>query len=218
MLFFKPLLVVGVLFSTTLAAPIISAEIEEVQARDYDLEREYAARSWSSEELMAARDLSESVQELLTRDEDYADFLFARTKKLVEVANKLRNGLKTKPGEAVFWSGNTPRPGGPPLSAGDAAEKFAKDKGKSTLGMKLKQEGIKMPDYKPGDPNRSEQLWRIASKSFARKANGPVNAFLGKEVNKNGIYKKDEKPILMKSKSVTKLTEHTHGKAPQVVK
>jgi hypothetical protein len=218
MYFLKSLVVAGFLLSATLAAPLRPAEVHNLRASARDIEPDYASRSGLTEEYIPARDLSEDLGQLTTRDEEYTDFLVARNK-LLNIAKQIKNGLKTKPGEAVFWSGNTPRPGKKPLSAGKEAKKFAKDNGKSTLQMKLKDEKIKIPPYNPKDPkDRSGQLWRMASKRFASKASGTINAFLGQNVNKNGIYKKEEKPILMKKPTVTKLIENIHGKPPQIAK
>jgi hypothetical protein len=205
--FLKPILVAGFLFSTTLAAPLLPVEAHELEAREYDIDLDHAARGWSVEEAIAARELSEHLDELMDREEEYLDFLVARNKWL-EAAKKIRTGLKTKSGEAVFWSGNTPRPGQKPISAGTIAKKFAESKGKSTLQMKLNQEGIKIPPINRKDPNnRSEQLWRMASKRYASKANGPVNAFVGQNLNPNGVYSKYEKPRLLKNPAVSKLIE-----------
>jgi hypothetical protein len=216
--FLKSLLVAGFLLSASLAAPLRPVEVYDLIARE--IEPDYAARGWPTEEYIATRDFSEDLSEqLIARDEEYIiDFLVARNK-LLKVAKQIKNGLKTKPGEAVFWSGNTPRPGKKPLSAGKEAKKFAKDNGKLTLQMKMKEDKIKIPPYNPKDPkDRSGQLWRMASKRFASKASGTINAFLGQNVNKNSIYKKDEKPILLKKPAVTKLIEHTNGQRPQIAK
>ncbi|KAH6905032.1 hypothetical protein BKA70DRAFT_1294759 [Coprinopsis sp. MPI-PUGE-AT-0042] len=212
----RVLMLAGFVLSTTLAAPVLPVEIHDLSARAYDIEPEYAARSWLDEDALVTRGLSANLEELITRDEDHEDFLVARNK-LLAAAKMIRTGLKTKPGEAVFWSGNSLRPGGKkPISAGVAASAFAKKEGKSTLQMKLRQEKIPMPKFNPQD--RSAQLWRMASKKFASGASGTINAFLGQNVNKKGIYMKEEKPRLMNKPTVSKLIEHIHGKPSQIVK
>lgn len=202
--------------STVLAAPLFPIDYD-LSARDHDVTPRYAARGGV--------------------DDDYKHFLVARsgagkklwqtaanailpakkpTPKLLEVAKQIRTGLKTKPNEAIFWSGSNFDSKGEKVSVMNDAQAFAAGKGKSTLEMKLKEEKIDMPPYKPED--RSPQLWRMASKKFASGAKGEVEVVKGQSLNAGNIYTTHEKHRLEKNPAVTKITEHVSGEPPHVIK
>ena len=123
------------------------------------------------------------------------------------IASKIRSSLKPKPGGAVFWSGKVPGTGkkeGKDVSVKQYADKFAKNKGKETIGGAMKRADIKIPNQSKHNWN----LWKTASKFFAHRASGDTHAVLGSKRQQGNIYDTIEKPTLMKNPKVTKLTEH----------
>ncbi|KAJ3513422.1 hypothetical protein NLJ89_g2959 [Agrocybe chaxingu] len=124
----------------------------------------------------------------------------------VGVARKLRTAIKPKPNGAVFWSGTKTTKKGKEVSVKADATKFAKKHGKETLNMALKKHGVKIPTEKQNP--HSPRLWNIASKLMAQRAKGETHAVLGSKVRPGSVWKKIEKPTLMKNKKVTKVTEH----------
>ncbi|KAH6873762.1 hypothetical protein BKA70DRAFT_1129823 [Coprinopsis sp. MPI-PUGE-AT-0042] len=104
------------------------------------------------------------------------------------------------------------------ISAGRTAGDYAKETGRQTLPMVLKEQKIKLPKFDIENQS-SIDLWRLASMIFAACASGVVHAFLGEEVKETSIYVNDEKPILMETPDVTKLIERDRpGQPPEVVK
>ncbi|KAH6901532.1 hypothetical protein BKA70DRAFT_1568377 [Coprinopsis sp. MPI-PUGE-AT-0042] len=215
--FARALFAAGFLLSATLAAPLLPIKVHDLSARDYDVDKsEYAARSWLDEDgVMAARDLSDFLEDLNTRDEDYEVDLVARDRaaEFEKVKSQIiANGLKTPPDKAVFWTGSTPRPNKDPLSAKEAAGRYARKIKGMTVQMKLNKENIRMLNYDIKDLNDySGQLWKLASRLFAQGASGEIHAFLGQNVKENGVYMVVEKPELINNPAVTALIEHVKG-------
>ncbi|KAH6905276.1 hypothetical protein BKA70DRAFT_1293876 [Coprinopsis sp. MPI-PUGE-AT-0042] len=237
--FARALIAAGFLLSATLAAPLLPVKVHDLSARDYNVDKSnYAARSWLDEDgVMAARDLSlDFLEELITRDEDYEADLVARTKgkkgkkkgpTRLERFEKVKallmqpNALKTLPNQAIFWSGNTLGPKGKPLSAGVAADTYARAHNGKTVAMKLREANIlsQMLTQAPSDPHDySGQLWSLASRLFAQGASGEIHAFLGQNVKPNGVYVVVEKPELIKNPAVSALIEHVEGQADRRAK
>ncbi|KDR70553.1 hypothetical protein GALMADRAFT_144466 [Galerina marginata CBS 339.88] len=135
--------------------------------------------------------------------------------KAAGMALKIKKNLHPTPGKAVFWSGSRPGKSGP-VSVGADAERFAAKHGKEVLNPSLQKHGINIPSRK--ESPYSNKLWGFASKVYAQRASGHVHAVLGSTRRPGNIYDTIEKPILMKNKKVTKITEHNAetGKATVV--
>jgi len=125
--------------------------------------------------------------------------------KAVSVANQIRTKIRPKPNQAVFWSG-TKTSQGKTVSVKQDAQKFARKNGKETLNMALKKNGINIPSQKANP--QSNRLWDIASKAWATRASGKTDAVLGGSVRPDSVWKRVEKPELMKNNKVTQVTEH----------
>jgi len=123
----------------------------------------------------------------------------------VTTAVKIKAKLKPPTNGAVFWSGQKKGAHGPESVIHDAA-KFAKDHGKQTLEQGLEKSKIRIPDRKENP--HSDKLWKVASKTWADRSKGETHAIVGGTVRPNSIWNTVEKPKLMSSKKVTKITEH----------
>ncbi|KAF8966086.1 hypothetical protein BDZ97DRAFT_717331 [Flammula alnicola] len=130
---------------------------------------------------------------------------FKHAAQAVSTIAKVKNGFRPKSGEAVFWSGTRPGKKGP-VSVHDDAQKFANQHGKSTINHGLAQKGIKIPSEKENPHSR--RLWNVASKVWAQRASGDTHVILGGTVRPASVYNTIEKPVLLKNKKVTRLTEH----------
>ncbi|KAF9524940.1 hypothetical protein CPB83DRAFT_860495 [Crepidotus variabilis] len=129
----------------------------------------------------------------------------------VQLAMKVRH-LKPPPNGAVFWSGTKTDAKGKTVSVHADAKKLAKETGGKTIGQALKDQGLSIPNDK-----NSKQLWRIASKAYAKNAKGEVNAVLGSKVRPESVWNKVEKPTLEKNNNVNKVTEHNAQTGKQTV-
>ncbi|KAF8192050.1 hypothetical protein BJ912DRAFT_275409 [Pholiota molesta] len=132
---------------------------------------------------------------------------FRQAAQSVAINRQVKQKLRPKAGEAVFWSGSTPDAHGKPVSARVHAEQFAKTHpGTSTVNHALAKHGISIPD-KP--QNRySDKMWGVASKVWAERAHGDTHVVLGGHVRPGSVYNTIEKPTLMNNHRVTKVTEH----------
>ncbi|KAF9482095.1 hypothetical protein BDN70DRAFT_481458 [Pholiota conissans] len=137
------------------------------------------------------------------------------------ISSKISRKFKPEKDEAIFWAGrlpgNDPKDPSSSISMEGHARKVAKDEGKSTLEDHLDKYKIKIPD---ASKNRhSAKLWEKASTTFAHRAHGETHAYLGSYVRPKSVYTTMEKPILMASNRITRLTEHrVHDGTSQVVK
>ncbi|KAJ3513417.1 hypothetical protein NLJ89_g2957 [Agrocybe chaxingu] len=133
----------------------------------------------------------------------------------VKMAKKLKESIHPKPNSAVFWSGTKTNKKGETVSVKQDAQRFAKYHGKETLNQALKKANIHIPTEKQNP--HSPRLWNIASKLMAQRAKGETHAILGGNVRPQSVWKKTEKPALMKNDQVTKVTEHNKGTKEKTV-
>ena len=124
----------------------------------------------------------------------------------VHVARQIKNNLRPKAGEAVFWSGYKTDQNGKRVSVKEDAQKFAQDKGKLVLNHGLARDGINIPP--PEQNPHTPRLWKFSSKVWAQRAHGDTHAVVGDWRNPHSDYDTIEKPILRTSPKVSKLTEH----------
>jgi len=120
-----------------------------------------------------------------------------------KIASKIRSSLRPKPG-SVFWSGKVPGKGGRDVSVKRHADKFAKGKGRETIGGAMKDANIHIPK----ESKHNWNLWQTASKFFSHRASGETHAVLGSKRAHGNVYDTIERPTLMKNPKVTKHTEH----------
>lgn len=103
--------------------------------------------------------------------------------------------LETATQGRVFWSGSR---GG--VSNMQWAEDYAGASGKTTLEMKLAEEGVSMPPFR-----ENPDAWFQASREFAEGASGPVDAFVTGSVRPNSVFNTIEKPALLLNPNVPKI-------------
>ncbi|KIM35477.1 hypothetical protein M413DRAFT_32495 [Hebeloma cylindrosporum] len=142
---------------------------------------------------------------------------FAHIVQAAKVATQIKKKLKPTPGKAVFWSGVVPHPTKADkwLSVQDQAESWAKANGKETIDPSLKKEGVHMPLRK--DNPFTQKLWDFASKVYAKRTSGHVHVVLGTKLREKNTYENIEKPVLLKNKKVTKITEHNAATGEKTV-
>lgn len=70
--------------------------------------------------------------------------------------------------------------------------------------MSLKEQEIPIPKFDFNNDS-SVQVWRKASKTFAKQASGEVRAVVSANTRANSIWNTVELPALMKNKKVTKI-------------
>ena len=128
-------------------------------------------------------------------------------KKAIKIMRKIGHNFNPKPDKSVFWNGRSTI--NPHHSVMPEAVKFAKAQKKEVIHHALKTQGIRIPW--PATNPHSQRLWNFASKTFAKKASGHVHAFIGPVYAQDSVYRKIEKPELLKNSKVTKLTEHNVG-------
>ncbi|KAF8196432.1 hypothetical protein BJ912DRAFT_110919 [Pholiota molesta] len=135
----------------------------------------------------------------------------------LNTAKRIDHAFQPKRDEAVFWAGRRPGPHGEQLSLEHDAHRIAQKHGKSTLEDTLHRHKITIPPAHE-NPN-SKHLWDHASKTYAERAHGTTHAYLGTHIRPQSVYTNEEKPILMNSDRITRLTEHdVHHGTSRVVK
>jgi hypothetical protein len=113
------------------------------------------------------------------------------------ITRVLRGGLKTDPGQAIFYSGKV----GGERVAWRYAEAEADAHGGTTLGSLLKSRGISIPDH----GKIAYKAWEVASKKFAEGASGTVRVVLGDEVDASSIWLRIELKALKRNPRVTRI-------------
>jgi len=116
------------------------------------------------------------------------------------IPGALSNQLRTKPNEAVFWSGRTEGVGGSENAAIIGGD------GRSTLENLITARSVEMPVWDPASPS-SVAAWENASKTFAQGASGEVKAVIGQQLRPGNIWETVELPALKANPSVTKITQ-----------
>jgi len=124
----------------------------------------------------------------------------------VKIARRVKSQVFPPADKAVFWSGSDKNEKGKDVSVSPAAQKFAKEQGKQTINMALKEQGIKIPPRRAN--TESDRIWDFASKTWATRAKGQTDAVLGSKVNPDSVWKRVEEPALKKNDKVTTVTEH----------
>ena len=105
--------------------------------------------------------------------------------------------LKTPPNKAYFWSGMGE-------DGAEIAANIAKKNGGVTLETTIKAQGIKLPEWDFDNPY-AIQAWKDASIAYAKQASGEVNAIIGHNLSRNGIWNTVELPSLKANPNVTKI-------------
>ncbi|KAF8182585.1 hypothetical protein BJ912DRAFT_1145190 [Pholiota molesta] len=118
----------------------------------------------------------------------------------LNTAKRIDHAFQPKRDEAVFWAGRRPGPHGEQLSLEHDAHRIAQKHGKSTLEDTLHRHKITIPP-----PTR------IPTAS--------TSGITPRRRTRNSVYTNEEKPILMNSDRITRLTEHdVHHGTSRVVK
>ncbi|KAJ3542451.1 hypothetical protein NMY22_g3509 [Coprinellus aureogranulatus] len=212
--FARLLTLAGLVVTSVLSAPLIrvpaeaydltsrdqySGKLEDLSTRGWDVNNEIDTRTWDEEEDLVARNVLKIGSEAF-----------------LTLSRRIATGLRTQPSKAVFWSGTTK--GG--QSVIHDAEAYARARGKFTLEMLLKQQGLELPQFpfKAGEEEAASELWKLASGQFAKHASGEVDVVLGDIVRSQSIWNSVEKPSLEKSEAVTKIMEYANGKDPVRIK
>ncbi|KAF9474367.1 hypothetical protein BDN70DRAFT_320592 [Pholiota conissans] len=157
---------------------------------------------------IAAPILTEWNDELVAR---HPTKTFAHAAQAARLASQINKKVQPRPNGSVFWSGSRPDHNGKMVTVLNDARKIAKMHGKETLEDHMDRKKIHIP-LKSQNPH-SKKLWGIASNAFAQRTKGETHAYLGPVQRHESVYKNHEKPTLMNSHHVTKLTEHhlPHG-------
>jgi hypothetical protein len=110
-----------------------------------------------------------------------------------------RARVRPAAGKSVFWTGwdDLGR------TARIDANAYAELHHKLTLSMSLQRAKIWVPQHQ----TYTKRLWRDMSRLYALRSSGDVIAVIGKNTRTNSTYNNIERQILIRSKTVTTLTE-----------
>ena len=121
------------------------------------------------------------------------------------VTEEVRNALKTKPNEAIFFSNcsKTDNNGKPVKYSPDVAKEYAE--GNKGVTMEMLLEGVDIPEW---DFNASNSVsrWEGASRAYAEQASGDVRVIARMPLREGNIFEAVEFPTLKKNKNVTSVT------------
>ena len=115
--------------------------------------------------------------------------------------------LKSKPNEAVFFSGCAQRDekGKVVKKNADVAREWAENNGGATMGMLLERGMADMPEWDFGDAE-SIHSWQEASKVYAQQASGDIRVLAKPPLREGNIFESVELPALKENPNVTSVT------------
>ncbi|KAH8834641.1 hypothetical protein DL96DRAFT_1757463, partial [Flagelloscypha sp. PMI_526] len=101
-----------------------------------------------------------------------------------------------------YWTGTLP----PHTSRNDSVESYARHAAVLRGGTTLEDtiEGVPMPNWSQQDP-QSQEIWRYASREFARSARGEVFVFMGERVRPRNVWETQEWPQLYINPNVPRM-------------
>lgn len=107
--------------------------------------------------------------------------------------------VRTKPGEAFFWSGRTNGIGGELI-----AKDIARSEQGTTMEMLIEKHEIKMPAWDPANPVHTRE-WGKISEAYAQGSSGQVRGVIGAELRPGNIWEGYEKGALKTNPNVTEI-------------
>lgn len=114
---------------------------------------------------------------------------------------QIKAAVASEPGGNVFWTGRVNSCASQDDSVEGIAERFARERGQSSLEMRLAAAGVTMPGFDARD-DASVAIWEYASDEFARQTADQAWVVKGTCIRDGNVWESKELPMLMKSGKV----------------